>query len=150
MVSKVKRHSNGTAFEFVETSITCVLTRFKVRSPWALWRLYSSFRRVRAAAQSISGLLTSAFFLENSRTCYTFSLWQNDAAILEFNTRVMEHVSAANGSFRSLQWSSSGPELWSGQFRLIALSRYNHLWPRLDLAELLTAEVATGAQRDVA
>ena len=149
-MSEVTRQVKGTAFECVQTSITCVLTRFKVRSPWALWGLYCSFRKVRAAAQSVSGLLASAFFFENSRTCYTFSLWQNDSAILEFNTRVMEHVSAANGSFKSLYWSSSGPELWSAQFRLIALSRYNHRWQGLDLAELLTAQVATGAQRDVA
>lgn len=145
-----RRCSEGTAFECIDSTITCVLTRFKVRSPWALWGFYRSFRRVRNAARRIPGLLTCAFLIENSRTCYTFSLWANDAAIRDFNTRVPEHVAAANGSFRNLHWQSTGPELWSAQFQLAALSRYNHRWPGLDLGELVPPEEAQGERRDVA
>ena len=133
MLHKSLPISIGTGYERVESDVTCVMTRFEVRSTWALLRFYWLFRQVRAGSRGIPGLLASLFLIENRRTCYTLSLWRDDAAILQFNNHVVAHVHAANSCFRHLAKVDQRPRLWSAQFKLFAVSSTNLQWQGVDV-----------------
>lgn len=137
----VEHEADGSAYTRVDSSISCMLTRFRVRSPLGLIRGYWSYRQVRKQARCIEGLITSRFLIEGPHTYYTFSLWANARAILEFNTRVPLHAWAANSAFRDLQFSPAGPQLWSAQFRLSAVSPHNLRWEGVDLGAAITDAV---------
>jgi hypothetical protein len=130
-----ERHeATETGYQSVHTPVSCLLTRFQVKSVWSLIRLYLWYRRVRHEARTVSGLLKTVFLVENLRTCYTLSIWESGKAILEFNTKILTHVDAANSSFRELTLDGGRPQLWSAQFRLSAVSPHNLRWNGLDLA----------------
>jgi hypothetical protein len=132
------RPMTGAAFARMDTTISCVLTRFRLRSRWSLVPFYLTFRRVRRDARQIAGLLQALFLIEDLRTCYTLSLWRDDDAILDFSTRVRSHVDAANHSFSRLEQKDlKRPEIWSAQFRLWAVSCHNLNWEGFDLQTLL-------------
>lgn len=133
MLHKSLPMSAGTGYGKVESDVACVITRFEVRSTVALLRFYWSFRRVRAQSRRIPGLLASLFLIENRRTCYTLSLWQDEAAILRFNTQVVAHVHAANACFRDLATVDRRALLWSAQFKLFAVSPNNLRWRGVDV-----------------
>lgn len=124
------RPISGAAFARVDTTISCVLTRFHLRSSWSLIPFYLAFRRVRREAREIAGLLQAAFLVENRHTCYTLSLWKDDYSIVDFG-RVRSHIDAANSVFAGAY--GQRPEIWSAQFRLWAVSCYNLNWEGLDL-----------------
>ncbi len=131
------RPFTGAAFARVDTKVSCVLTRFRLRSAWSLLPFYLAFRRVRRESRKIAGLLQALFLIEDLRTCYTLSLWMNDCAIVDFG-RVSAHITAANSAFgptyrRDLQRS----EIWSAQFRLWAVSSHNLGWEGFDLQPIL-------------
>lgn len=123
--------ADGTGYERVDTPISCLLTRFHLRSAWSLIGFYRTYRYVRRQATSRPGLLATAFLIENARTCYTLSFWKDADAIREFNTHARAHVSAANWSFGRLVFEAGRPELWSAQFRLSAVSPHNLSWAPL-------------------
>ncbi|HYO12037.1 MAG TPA: hypothetical protein VE685_02460 [Thermoanaerobaculia bacterium] len=130
---------SAAGFERVESPATCVLTRFQVRSVWDLLRFYRAFRRIRRDAEKIQGLLYSGFFIENLRTCYSFSLWADEAAILEFGTVVQSHVHAARHAFGATFRKDLGrPEIWSTQWKLAAASN-NLNWEGVDLRPLISS-----------
>lgn len=123
----------GAAFARVNTSISCVLTRFHLRSIWSLIPFYLAFRRVRTEAREVAGLLQAVFLIENRRTCYTLSLWKDDQSIVRFGN-VRSHIKAANSVFASGACNGpQGPEIWSAQFRMWAVSCHNLHWEGLDL-----------------
>jgi len=124
------RPYSGAAFARVDTTISCVLTRFHLRSSWSLIPFYLAFRRVRREARAVAGLLQSAFLVENRRTCYTLSLWKDDYSIVDFG-RVRSHISAANCVFAGVYGRRT--EIWSAQFRMWAVSCHNLNWEGLDL-----------------
>ena len=98
------------------------MTRFRVARVWHLIAMYRAYRRIRRDALGVGGLLVTKFFVENAHTCYTFSMWKDDAAILEFNTRVRSHPVFANSLMGRLWEPTSGRfGLWSAQFRLSAV-----------------------------
>lgn len=117
-----EHEAEGTGYARVDTSVSCLLTRFKLRSAWSLVRFYRTFRRVRRDADTVPGLITSLFLVEDLRTCYTLSLWATPSSIRQFNTDTRAHIRAANKSFKDLEFGPDGPELWSAQFRLSAVS----------------------------
>ena len=130
------RPISGAGFARMNTTISCVVTRFRLNSPLAIVPFYLAFRRVRTEARQIQGFLETVFLLEDTRTFYTMSLWENDSAILEFgNTK--EHVKAANSLFSSYSHGKGDLEVWSAQFRLWAVSPNNFNWPGLNLQHLL-------------
>ena len=141
---------SGAGFERVDSPVTCVLTRFRVRSLWDLFRFYRAFRRVRRDARRIPGLLHAGFLVEGPRTCYSFSLWSDEGAILEFGTFVESHVRAARHAFRATFRKDLGrPEIWSTQWQLAAASN-NLNWEGVDLRPLIVSlakasEVGSGA-----
>jgi hypothetical protein len=142
--------STGAAFARMDTTVSCVMTRFRVRSVRSLIPFYLHFRKVRRASMKVDGLLKAVFLIENLHTCYTMSIWKNDCAIVEFGG-VYAHVAAANSAFGPT-WRNDlrRPEIWSAQFRLWAVSAHNLNWEGLDLQTVLAdqwhkrARVASG------
>ena len=124
---------SGAGYARMDSTISCVLTRFQLRSCWSLIGFYVAFRRVRRAASDVAGLLKAVFLIEDLRTCYTLSLWTDDGAIVDFG-RVRAHVDAANSAFGpTYRKDLNRPEIWSAQFRLWAVSCHNLNWQGLDL-----------------
>jgi hypothetical protein len=131
------RPMSGAGFARVDTTVSCVLTRFRLRSCLSLIPFYLAFRRVRGDARQIQGLLQSSFLVENLRTCYTLSLWREDGAIPEFG-RLRSHVDAANSAFApTYRKDLNRAEIWSAQFRLWAVSCHNLNWEGFDLQTVL-------------
>jgi len=135
----------GASYERVDAEITCVLTRFRLRSPLGLLPCYLAFRRVRAEARRVHGLLEALFLVEDLRTCYTLSLWRDEWAILDFGTNVRSHVHAATTGISRSLWSSGRPEIWSVQWKLWALGA-NLQWEGLDLPTILAQAAAARAE----
>jgi hypothetical protein len=128
---------SGAAFARVDTTASCILTRFQLRSCLSLLPFYLAFREVRREARKVHGLLQAVFLIENLRTCYTLSLWRDDIAITEFGA-VRSHVVAAGSAFRSTYRSDlNRAEIWSAQFRLWAVSCHNLNWEGLELENVL-------------
>lgn len=125
-----RRHDreDGTGYRPVQATTSCVLTRFRLRSPMSLLRLYRAYRRVKQESRELSGLVVSAFLIEDLRTCYTLSIWRDASAILLFNSKVRSHVAAANRSFHEVEVDERGPQMWSAQFQLCAVSPHNLRW----------------------
>jgi len=129
--------STGASFARMDTTVSCVMTRFRLRSFWSLVPFYLAFRRVRRDSIKVDGLLKAVFLIENLHTCYTMSLWKNDCAIVEFGS-VHSHITAASSVFKPT-WrnDSRRAEIWSAQFRLWAVSAHNLNWEGLDLKTVL-------------
>jgi hypothetical protein len=128
---------SGAGYERVSSKVTCVITRFQVRSVWDLIRLYRLYRRVRRdARQRCSGLLHAGFLVEGLRTFYSLTLWTDDAAILEFGTYVDSHIRAAGHGLRAtFRPEVERPEVWSTQWNLAAVSQ-NLNWEGVDMGPL--------------
>jgi hypothetical protein len=133
-VTSTTHEASATGYDIVDTPVSCLLTRFKVRSALDIVRFYFLFRRIHARSRTISGYVTSLFLIENLHTCFTLSIWENSRAILEFNSVVLDHVVAANWSYRRLEKTDyRRPVLWSAQFRLSAVSPHNLRWEGVDV-----------------
>ena len=121
----------------VESPIIAVLTRFGLRRPWHLLQTYLAYRwlirRVRRTAPG--GLLKAVFLVENSRTCWSLSLWADESAIPHFGTSVTDHVSAARDVFRRVRFNGDLPEIWSTKWRLSRVSN-NLNWEGWDLGHV--------------
>src|ERR1700739_1907917 len=127
----------GAGFTRLETKVTCVVSRFELRSAWSLLWMWLSFRRVRAASRGIPGLLRAAFLVESPRVCFIFSMWSGDHALIEFGTHVHAHIHAARHTFRrTFNVARQRAEVWSTQWRLWAVSN-NLNWHGFDLAASL-------------
>lgn len=123
----------------VDVPITCVITRFGLRSARYLLPTYLDYRRVVREVLQVQtpGLLRSAFLIENPTTCYSVSIWDSRTAIPIFGTRVPYHVSAARRVFGRVRFSKDrGPEVWSTKWRLATVSN-NLNWDDLDLRTLI-------------
>jgi hypothetical protein len=114
-----------------DTTVSCILTRFRLRSSLSLIPFYFAFVRVRRDARKVAGLLKTVFLVEDLHTCYTLSIWKNDKAISQFGS-LRSHVEVANYAFSQISIRSNRPEIWSAQFKLWAVSRTNLHWEGLD------------------
>ena len=131
------RAKTGAAYARVDTSLSCMLTRFRLNSPLSLIKFYMAFRRVRQASRDIDGLLQALFLVEDLRTCYTLSIWKDELAIVDFGN-VRAHVDAANSAFKpTYRRDLKRAEIWSAQFRLWGVSNHNLSWEGFDLKEAL-------------
>lgn len=120
----------------VDSSITCVMTRFGLRSPRFLLSSYREYQRVVRAAQRshVPLLLRNAFLVENPTTWYSFSLWRDYPT---FSAEVTAHVEAARSGFGWLRIDPElGPELWSTKWRLTSVTN-NLFWEGFDLRAIL-------------
>ena len=114
------------------------MTRFQLRSALDLARFYFLYRRVRRDARRRAGLLHAGFLIESPRTFYSFTLWEDDRAVLDFGTHVHSHVQIAGHALTATFRRDVGrPEIWSTQWRLAATSD-NLNWEGVDLRSLVT------------
>jgi hypothetical protein len=138
------RAKTGAAYARVDTSLSCVLTRFRLNSPLSLIGFYLAFRRVRQASRDIDGLLQALFLVEDLRTCYTLSIWKDELAIVDFGN-VRAHVDAANSAFNpTYRRDLKRAEIWSAQFRLWGVSDHNLNWEGFDLKRALGTNGSDG------
>lgn len=132
----------GTGFDVIQSTVSCVITRFKMKSVWGLIGCYLHYRRIRKAAAADPGLLASIFAVGDRHICFTISLWSDDAAILRFSTRSHRHVSAGNWLAGRLATEDGVPELWSAKFGLTATSETNLRWRGVDVKRARPDETA--------
>jgi hypothetical protein len=116
----------------IEAPITCVLTRFGLRSARDLLPTYRDYRRIIREASGMPGLLQSAFLLEPPTACYSLSIWDTLDSIPYFGIAAPSHVAAGNRVFGRLAMNNGRPELWSTKWRLVSVS-HNLNWDNFDL-----------------
>jgi hypothetical protein len=100
----------------VDVPILCIITRFQLRSVRYLLPTYIGYLKVikQTKLTGNSGLLRSAFLIENLRICYSFSIWSIWEDIPCFGSKVTKHVEAARKVFDNTFFRSDrGPEIWS-------------------------------------
>lgn len=131
-LDRTVERSVGTGYQLVETTIVCVITRFKFRSIFGLlWAVYA-FRQVKRDSKGTDGLLSTQFGIESWRACTVFSLWETPEHIGFFNSRG-QHIRVANVTFRLLESLRSRVHLWSAEFSLRAVSPSNLTWEGVDI-----------------
>ena len=119
----------------IDVPITCVITRFGLRSSRFLLPTFLDYRRVLREAwrSETPGLLRAGLLVENATTLFSVSLWSEPAAVSRFGTNVPLHVDAARAVFDRLATDSNGvPELWSTKWHLASVSN-NLSWRGFDL-----------------
>lgn len=121
-----------TGYQLVDSSVICLVTRFRMRSLMGIFRAYLWCRRIRSRSAQVDGLIKSLFLMEDLRTFYTISFWSEELAVLRFNEAVPAHIQAANMCFRDLEQTDNGRCLWSAQFSLSAISQFNRNWDGAD------------------
>jgi hypothetical protein len=131
------RNFTDAGFHRVDSTVACVLTRFRLRSALLLPLFVLRFRRVRKEArEKVPGLIAALLLVEGPRTCCSLSLWENEAAIVDFGTYVRSHVPVAGWGLTHTRHKGRGaPEIWSTQWRLWGVSR-NLNWRELDHKDL--------------
>jgi quinol monooxygenase YgiN len=100
----------------------CVMTRFRLSRVWHLVSMYLAFQAMRSDLDAAPGLIRYAFLVEGPRTCYTLSIWESEAALERF-VNVRSHIAALR---RAQRWCH---DIWSGYWRLDAVSRSAQDWP---------------------
>jgi hypothetical protein len=131
------RPMSGAGFARVDTTIACVLSRFRLNSVFSIVPFYLAFRRIQNGASSVPGFMKAVLLFENHRTFYTLSFWKDDWSIVQFSD-VRAHISAANSAFdATYREDLKRAEIWSAQFRLWAVSSHNLNWEGLDLQTAL-------------
>jgi heme-degrading monooxygenase HmoA len=100
----------------------CVMTRFRLSHVRHLVSMYLALRGMRADLKAAPGLVRYAFLVEGPRTCYTLSIWESEAALERF-VNVRSHIAALR---RAQHWCD---DIWSGYWRLDAVSRSAQEWP---------------------
>lgn len=123
-----------TGYRKVDSDVLFQITRFRLRSVWALPIFFYWYWKVKAKSKGTCGLLATTFVIEGLHTCYTLSLWRNIHAMLDFNGKVFTHVHVANASFRYIEHIDGVPQLWSAQFRLFAVSS-NLNWAGVEILD---------------
>lgn len=119
----------------VDSLVTCVITRFGLRSPIDLATTYRDYRRTIEQARETPGLIRAAFLVENARTCYSLSIWSSADRIPGLAAEAPYHVTAARRTLGRLESRPlDGRQLWSTKWRLASVSN-NLNWEGLDLRE---------------
>lgn len=120
----------------VDAPIMCSITRFGLRHRRGMLPSYLDYRRIDRASRdsSVSGLLRSAFLIENPTTWFSLSVWLGEPV---FSAQVPNHIDAARRVFGRLSFEADrGPELWSTRWRLVSVSN-NLNWEDFDLGQTI-------------
>jgi hypothetical protein len=126
---------SGTGYAIVDSTATCVLTRFRLRSILFAPVFLYLFRRVRKEAQvNVRGLIKTVLLRENLRTFYLLSIWTDTQSISQLG-RCRSHVAAGNWAMRACDHDGTSLQLWSTQWRLYAIS-HNLGWSDVDRQQL--------------
>lgn len=108
-------------------AISCVITRFAVRTPVHVIQSYVEYRRIRRDARKVAGFIHAAFLMDGARSIVMISLWASPASIAQFGTLSESHGTAARRMFGRLRMSAGRPAIWSTRWYLAAVSG-NRLW----------------------
>lgn len=111
----------------------CVTTRFQLNHFWDIVPMYLTYRRMRRELDAAPGLIRYAFLVQGPVACCTLSIWESDDALAWFSKRVPSHVGAA----RLAKVLCRG--IWSGYWRIDAVSRHASSWEGPDLWPALVA-----------
>jgi len=68
------------------------------------------------------GLVRHAFVMQGLSTCFAFSIWESEQAIMAFSN-VRSHITLLRNARR---WCRA---IWSAYWHLDAVSKFAHLWP---------------------
>lgn len=116
-----RRAASQSGYELVESPAICVLTRVRLRSPLALPGMWLHYRRVSTATQKITGLMQTAFLIEDPCTFVILSLWSDEDAFLTFGTHTRSHLRAVRAALGSAA-RTPRVEIWSTEWKLRAIS----------------------------
>lgn len=137
----------GAGYARLETQVSCVITRFRLRAAWWLPWMWLAYRHIRRDARQVPGLLRTAFLVEDPRTCFVLSIWADDRALLDFGTRVDSHVHIARRTFyKTFDKRRRRAEIWSTQWRLQAVSN-NLSWGDFDLRDCMDEAGRSGVDQ---
>jgi hypothetical protein len=110
----------------------CVLTRFALRSPLSVPRLYVAYRQIIRDARQVRGFRAASFQLGGIRTVVILSIWSDFTAIPAFGTISKTHLGAAKWAMTQVTMMD-GPGIWSTRWQLNAASN-NLNWPGVDFS----------------
>jgi hypothetical protein len=136
------KRQTSIGFVAVNCQVTAVVTRFRLRSSLWLPLFFLAFRRVyKEARLKIPGLIEAAFLIQAPRTCYVFSMWTDENAIIQFGTKILAHISAGNWSMQHIfrRDQTTAPEIWSVQWALRGTSS-NLNWEGVDLQAVIAKQ----------
>ncbi len=88
--------TNLTTDKRVEAPVYCVLTRVRLRYPWALPVVWWRYLQIQRQARCIPQLKRCALLREDFRTFFILSTWEGEEGYLEFGTYVTRHVCITN------------------------------------------------------
>jgi heme-degrading monooxygenase HmoA len=107
-----------------EDALICVMTRLRLRNVYSLLRFLRAYRRVSGRARRVPGLVYITLLFGSPLTVYMLSVWQSEESMRRW-VGVDEHVMAVRNSPRLAS------EIWSGRWRLDAISTSAQSWPAL-------------------
>ncbi|HXF68488.1 MAG TPA: hypothetical protein VNK89_01665 [Thermoflexus sp.] len=113
---------NLIGYKPVAAPLYCVLTRIRLRHPWALPLMVLAYLHVKRQARLIPYLKRTAFLLQDIHTFFILSIWEGEQGFLDFGTFVTSHIVAANRAFAFTALRAGRPEIWSTQWRIWAVS----------------------------
>lgn len=114
----------------------CVTTRLRLRGPRALLHFLRSYWRVRRTLRDAPGLLYASVSMEAPLTFHILSIWQSEAAMWNW-VGIPEHVHAVHAMYGRTR------EVWSGRWRLQAVSPSARRWSAAPPLEQEDADVPT-------
>lgn len=99
----------------------CITTRFRLKHTWCLAPMYLAYWRMRRTLRTTPGLIRFAFLLQSPVVCYTFSIWESEAALVEFSN-VPEHLHAVRHAPQLCR------RIWSAYWRVDGVSKHARQW----------------------
>lgn len=99
----------------------CITTRFQLKHVWTLASMYLLYQRMRRPLRTTPGLIRYAFLIQSPTVCYTFSVWESEAAFVTFSN-VPSHLDAVRYAKRACD------DIWSAYWRLDAVSKHAQHW----------------------
>lgn len=127
----------GTHYRQIESDAICIATRFVLRSAWMLPFAWWAARKVtKATRRNVPGLIDALFLIEGPRVFHSVSIWQDAAALRQFNMQQI-HVDAANMATAWIRRApGERPEMCTLQWGLVAISD-NRFWKDVDWTRVI-------------
>ena len=120
----------------------CVMTRVRLRGPWALVRFAWHYRRVRRTLEGVPDIMHVGLLAEGPFTWHMISTWRS-AALMQRWAEIPEHVDAV----RQTYGHGMTRESWSGRWRLEAVSLSARRWSKAPAMESIVPLQATSTPR---
>ncbi len=118
--------TSKSSYELTDAPLYCVLTRVQLRHVWSLPIMFGWQIRVNRDARHVQHLIRYSLLMENWRTFFILSIWEDDDSMLEFLTHSTSHLRAARRALKHVARSNGktgAPVIWSTEWYLRAVSR---------------------------